>query len=468
MRTSQLLDLVGQDVRVPTARGDVVRYVNLDYAASTPPLLTVKDAVEQLLPWYSSVHRGAGYKSQLSTAAYEAARQAVSRFCGARPDDTTIFTRNTTDALNLLASALPAGTTVIAFEVEHHANLLPWRRSEGSIQYLPAPTSPEAALTVLEDTLRGLAAGPVLVTVTGASNVTGEVWPIADIVDLAHRFGARVLVDAAQLAPHFPIDLGKLGADYVAFSGHKMYAPFGAGVLVGRSDWLAEARPFLYGGGAVSFVTLDDVLWTSLPDRQEAGSPNVVGAVALGVACEMLAKYGMERLAVEEMALGAYAREALQAIPGIEIYALWDGEDVQRLGIVSFNLAGMPHGELAVILSAEYGIGVRHGCFCAHPYLQRLLRYPVDRAAALRREIAAGHRGDVPGAVRMSVGVGSTRQDIDALVGAVEAISRHGSHLSYRLDEASGEYVHEYDWPVYPNLPFPLAHAAGHGGGEAS
>lgn len=454
--------LVGQDHIVPTVTGEHVRYVNLDYAASTPALQSVMEALEALLPWYSSAHRGMGYKSQVSTAAYEGAREAVAAFCHARANDTVIFTRNTTDALNLLASALPEGTQVFNFAGEHHANLLPWRRVSDSVHHLPIPESPEAALVGIEDALQVASTEPKLVTVTGASNVTGELWPLSEITELAHRYDARVLVDAAQLAPHFPIDLCALDADFLAFSGHKMYAPFGAGVLIGRSDWLRDAPPFLYGGGAVDFVTLESVLWAPLPDRQEAGSPNIPGAVALGVACNVLTAYGMEQVAAEEVELGEYAREALATVPEIEVYGLWQDADVTRLGIVAFNLATVSHSQLAAILSAEYGIGVRHGCFCAHPYVQNLLRCSMTRAAEVRHEIAAGRRGDVPGAVRMSMGLGSTRQDVDALIDALLRIEHDGPRWSYSLDEHTGEYVPQSDGRARPSLPFPLAWAAPH------
>ena len=266
--------------------GGVRRYINLDHAASAPCLVMVKQAVDALLPWYSSVHRGAGFKSRLATEAYDGARVAVRSFVQARSDDCVLFTRNTTDAINLLASALPVGAAVVAFASEHHANLLPWRRRD--VTFLPVPHSPEEALEKLDQVLRWIRADTRLVAVTGASNVTGEIWPYAEIARLAHRHGERVFLDAAQPAPHHPIDMTGSEIDYVAISGHKLYAPFGAGALVGRSDWLRSGEPFLAGGGAVDYVRVDDVLWAELPDRQEAGSPNVLGAVALGVACRTL------------------------------------------------------------------------------------------------------------------------------------------------------------------------------------
>lgn len=230
--------------------------VNLDHAASAPCARAAADAVAELLPWYASVHRGAGALSQRCTLAYERARQTVGDFFGARADDHVVFTRNTTDALNLLARALPAGTTVVTFAGEHHANLLPWPR--GSVR-LPVPESPGAAVRSLDAALAELRRGgvsgpPVLVAVTAASNVTGERWPVAELARAARRHGARIVVDAAQLAPHAPVDVADLDVDYLAVSGHKLYAPFGAGVLLGRADWLDEAPPYLAGGGATGHV----------------------------------------------------------------------------------------------------------------------------------------------------------------------------------------------------------------------
>ncbi len=199
---------------------------------------------------------------------------------------------------------------------------------------------------------------------TGASNVTGEIWPYAEIARLAHRHGARVLLDAAQLAPHHPIDLTGSEIDYVAISGHKLYAPFGVGALVGRPDWLRSGEPFLAGGGAVDYVTVDDVLWTELADRQEAGSPNVLGAVALGVACRTLQTAGMDRLAATESVLLEEASAGVAAVANAQLYQLWPTEH-PRIGVLAFNLHGVSYATLAAVLSAEYGIGVRHGCFCA-------------------------------------------------------------------------------------------------------
>src|SRR5687767_7492083 len=269
---SDLLRLMGADTAVPLVTGETRRYVNFDYAASAPALQVVRDAVGELLDWYSSVHRGAGFKSRASTAAYEGARESIRHFVNGRDDDAVIITRNTTDSINLLAGTLPEGTHVVAFAGEHHANLLPWKRCAG-VRYLPVPETPAAMLEALDATLKDLphCDDPHLVAATGASNVTGEMWPLAEIAALAHEHGARLLVDAAQLAPHAPIDMQRDGIDYLALSAHKLYAPYGAGALIGERDWLSTGDPFLRGGGAVKIVTIDETVWAELPDRQEAG-----------------------------------------------------------------------------------------------------------------------------------------------------------------------------------------------------
>jgi len=461
---SELVRLVGANTEVPLVTGGTRRYVNLDYAASAPALQAVHDAVEELLGWYSSVHRGAGFKSRASTAAYEGARESIRRFVNARDDDAVIITRNTTDSINLLAGTLPTGTHVVAFAGEHHANLLPWKRCAGA-RYLPVPEDPGEMLEQLDAALRGLphCEDPHLVAATGASNVTGEIWPIAEIAAVAHRHGARLLVDAAQLAPHAPIDMQRDGIDYLALSGHKLYAPYGAGALIGVRDWLGAGDPFLRGGGAVKLVTVEETLWAELPDRQEAGSPNVVGAVAMGVACDTLSTAGMQAIADEERVLLDYARERLATIEAFEHYRVWPAEH-PRVGLLTFNLRGVPYDLLAAVLSAEHGIGIRHGCFCAHPLMVRLLRVDDAEVHRLLDETRAGNHERLPGAARMSLGLGSTRADIDAFADALRAIADDGPQWTYAVANETDEYEPDPDPRPLPALGMRLVeHPHGHG-----
>lgn len=384
------LDIVGADLTVDLPGGRPVRFAHLDYAATSPCVRAAADAVRDLLPWYGSVHRGTGLRSQTSTLEYERARDVVAEFLGARPDDQVIFTRNTTDALNLLARALPAGTTTIVFDGEHHANLLPWPAP----LRLPTPADPDAAVAAVAAALATVR-GPALLAVTGASNVTGEIWPVRRLAEVAHAYGARVLVDAAQLAPHVPIELAELGADYVALSGHKLYAPFGAGVLAGRRDWLDAAEPYLRGGGASTAVGADqgDVTWAAGPARHEAGTPNLLGAVALGAVCAAL-------LRSDRAALYEHEQSLLAELNGVTLF----GGRAPRVGIVSFAVPDP--AAVADRLAREHGIGVRAGQFCAHPLVRRLTRGATGDCAST-------------GLLRASFGLGTTAADLDRLTTAL-------------------------------------------------
>ena len=258
----------------------------------------------------------------------------------------------------------------------------------------------------------------VLVAVTGASNVSGEVLPVSDIAAVAHRHGARIVVDAAQLAPHRRVDLAALDVDYLALSGHKLYAPYGSGVLVGRRDWLDSAPPHLAGGGAVRAVTRGGVEWTVSPARHEAGTPNVVGAVALAAACRTLTAGGLDRVAAHDSALTAHLRAGLERIDGIDVLSAF-GDDSDRVGIVALHTGRHPASVVAAALSAEHAIATRDGAFCAHPFLRHLLG--VDEASRL------------PNALRVSFGVGTTRGDVDALLTALGDISDNGPRWAYEL-----------------------------------
>jgi selenocysteine lyase/cysteine desulfurase len=443
--------LTGRELRVPLAAGGSGRYVNLDSAASTPAMEAVVAAVAEALPWYSSVHRGAGYASQVSTRMYEAARQAVHAFVGAGPDDVVIFVRNTTEALNLLARALRLrdGEVVLTTAVEHHANLLPWRRL-APVVHIEPPRSPQALLDATQRALREHRVG--VVAMTGASNVTGEVFPVAEVARLAHDAGALMVVDAAQLAPHRAIDMAASGIDCLALSGHKMYAPYGTGALIAPRRLLEQCEPPIAGGGAVDFVTLDDVLWTHLPDRLEAGSPNVLGAVAMGAACTELQRCGMDAVAAHERELLRHLSARLAEIPQVTVHQLWHSDDVDRLGVCTFTVAGFHHAHVAAFLSAEHAVGVRHGCFCAHPYITHLLGLTPKQAEQVRSELRRGEHAHVPGAVRASFGIGTELADVDTLCDALTALVTRGSALDYVQDHATGDFRPTLDQRTFPRF----------------
>ncbi|MFE2887715.1 aminotransferase class V-fold PLP-dependent enzyme [Streptomyces sp. NPDC059272] len=430
------LPVLGRDVTVPLVTGGEVTYAALDYAASAPALQRVWDDVAAYAPYYGSVHRGAGYLSQLSTDLFENARKTVEEFLDCRPDDQLIFTRSTTDSLNLLAAVLPADCQVFVFETEHHASLLPWK--DARVTYLNAPRTPGQAVETLEQALAARDPhGPALVCVTGASNVTGELWPVRELAAAAHAHGARIVLDAAQLAPHHPVSVQDLDVDWIAFSGHKLYAPFGSGVLAGRADWLQAADPYLAGGGASRKVTRRedggvDVEWHDSAARHEAGSPNVIGAYSIASACKALTEAGFDTLVAREQHLIEKVRAGLAEVPEVKVLSLF-GDDAPRVGVISFVVDGWNSSHFAAALSAEYGIGVRDGLFCAHPLLRTLLGTdPQTQGECGAPEAAPGEKS--LNAIRVSFGAGTPDEHVDRFVGAVRELVTKGAKWTYHTE----------------------------------
>ena len=441
----------GVDLPVPVAGGGSVVGINFDNAASTPPLKRVRDAVNSFSDLYSSVHRGTGYKSRLSTEAYEHAREVVARFLGVNErDQVVIFVKGTTDALNRIAAEQlrQDGRKVLVTEMEHHADLLPWRHRSGHVM-VGLTQDGHIDLDAIARALREADGAIGLVAVSGASNITGFVSPIHEVAELAHRHGARISVDAAQLAPHHRIDVlaadepGHL--DFVSFSGHKMYAPYGVGVLVGPRDFFV-GLPEVMGGGAIDMVTWEDTYWTDLPDREEAGSPNVVGAVALGVAIETLLELGFADMLDDELLLGGRMLDGLSQIPGVGVLGNPEQTASHRLALASFVVQGVDHGLVAAALSHEWGIAVRHGCFCAHPYMIHLLHMSKAEVGAVVDEVTTGHRKAMPGAVRASLAPYNTAEEVDRFLEAVREIARGDIRAPY-AQTADGEYEPAGGWP---------------------
>jgi len=441
--TAPPIALVGDNVVVPCLDGVERVACSFDAAASTGALPAVAEAVTAMLPLYSSVHRGAGWKSQRATAAYEAAREAVLRFAGRTidGDDIAVLCRNTTEAINHIAYRLrfKPDDVVVTTVAEHHANLLPWGRvaSRRWVECGVDGTFGVADVVAVLDA----GAAPKLLAITGASNVTGWLPPIDAIIAAAHERGVPVLVDAAQLAPHRPLPAT---ADFVAFSGHKLYAPFGTSAFIGPRAVFADGDPFLAGGGAVDLVDLDEVVWTDPPEREEAGSPNVMGAVALHAALDALTEVGWTAIAAHEHAIAARLRSGLAAIDNVRLLGPPVDSDAETLALASFVVEGIPHALVAARLSAEHGVATRHGCFCAHPYLLRLLGLSSAEVDAYRADVLRGDRRAIPGAVRASAGINTTEADVDRLLHAVARIAAgEPAPVAYDQDDITGDW-----WPA--------------------
>jgi cysteine desulfurase/selenocysteine lyase len=457
--------VVGVDEKVPLIDGSERRYVYFDNAASTPTFLNIQQKVDEFNKWYSNVHRGTGFKSQLSSWVFEEARAVIADFVRADATASVIFCKNTTEAINKLAGRFqcPAAgeekPIILTSIMEHHSNELPWRKV-GRVIHVglnPDGTVNQDDLYRKLDQHRGQVQ---LVAITAASNVTGYVNPVHEYAQKAHEAGAQIVVDAAQMGAHRPIDVKPNNdpghIDYLAFSAHKMYAPYGIGVLVTQKNIFKVGSPEYVGGGTVDIVSLESAYWKDLPEREEAGTPDIVGVVALAKAITMLQEIGFDTIIDHETALTAYALKRLAEIPEVVIYGDTNAESARdRLGVIALNIRGMSHALVAAILSYEGGIGVRNGCFCAHPYVKQLLGVDEEESREVEAQIIARDRSRLPGMVRISFGLYNTEEEIDQLIDMLKTIAKKQYKGEYILDKERGEYHPKgfsYDFQKYFSL----------------
>lgn len=379
--------------------------VYLDNAATTQkPREVVEAIVNEYYSVNANVHRGVHFLSQQATELHEQARERVARFVGARSSHEIIFTRGTTESLNLVASSfgeacMKAGDEVILSTMEHHSNIVPWQmlrdRKGIVIKVIPINEAGELDLKAYEELFTPRTR---LVSVTHVSNVLGTVNPVKELTAVAHTHDVPILVDGAQSVPHFPVDVTDIGCDFLTFSGHKVYGPTGIGVLYGREDWLDRLPPYQGGGEMIAHVTFAQTTYEQLPYKFEAGTPDYVGSNALAVALDYVSRLGMEHIAAHERKLTAYAMERLGAIPGLRVY----GQAREKDAVVAFNIGGIHHLDMGTLLD-RLGIAVRTGHHCAQPLMER---YGVE------------------GMVRASFGLYNTLQEIDTLAEGIERIRK--------------------------------------------
>lgn len=409
--------VVGCNSKVKLENNNYVHCINFDNAATTPPFKSVLKGIVEFAPNYSSVHRGTGHKSIISSRVYEEARATVLDYIkGDSKYHTVIFLKNTTECINKLSYRLKEtleDKIVLTTYMEHHSNMLPWRYRYNT-DYVEVDKQGRLCLEDLEYKLAIYKGKVGLLAVSGASNVTGYMNPIHEIAKLCHRYGAKILVDGAQLIPHSPFDMKDVNSDehidYLAFSSHKMYSPFGIGVLVAPRDDFLEGFSEQIGGGTVKHVTMKDVLWDDPPAKEEAGTPNLMGALALSLSIQILKELGMSKVEEYERELVKYTINRISKIPNLVIY---DDMDVDnKVSILSFNIEGLDHSVLAKILALEGGIAVRNGCFCAQPYVQKLLNIS-DKDSEKYMEDETLPK---PGLVRVSFGLYNNYNEIDLLV----------------------------------------------------
>ena len=437
----------GIDKIVPLLDGSEKQYIFFDNAASTPSLTEVNKTVVEFLEWYSAVHRAAGFKSLVSTKAYDDAHEIIGKFVGADLEkNTVILIKNTTEAVNKIASRLhlTQDDVVISSWMEHHSNDLPYRKY-AHVVYIGINEDGSLNEEDYKKKLENYKDKVKLVAISGASNITGICNPIHKFAKIAHSYGVKFLVDAAQLAPHKKIDMypdaNPEHIDFLVFSAHKMYSPFGIGVLIAPKEALNVGAPDHVGGGTVKIVTHDEIYWADLPDKEEAGSPNVVGAIALAKAIKIINEFTMEALDEHEKALTKYALERFNARKEIQILGPNDPNDLEnRLGVLCFNIGDLHNQLVSSILSAEGAIGVRSGCFCAHPYLKRLMKVTEKESDEMIQKIIAGDKSELPGAVRVSFGAYNTFKEIDDLFVMIDKIIKNEFKGNYMAAKQLGIY----------------------------
>lgn len=383
--------------------------VYLDSAATAQKPRVVIEAVQRYYEEYNAnVHRAIHALGERATIRYEEARRKVARFINAPEPETVIFTKNATEAINLVAyswarSNLTPDDDIVVSPIEHHSNLVPWQlaaKATGArLRFFDLTDDGRIRTDNLDDIITERTK---LVAITHASNVLGTIVPVREIAYAAKQKGAVVLVDGAQSTPHMPVDVQALGCDFFALSAHKMLGPTGAGVLWGRRELLEQMEPFLGGGDMINTVSLEESRWADLPYKFEAGTPNIAGVIGFGAAIDYLTELGMDNVLKHEQQLVKYAMERLQELPGVTIYG-----PEHRAGLVTFNLDDVHPHDLATILNEE-GVAIRAGHHCAQPVMQWL---------------------GVPATARASFYVYNTEEDVDRLVAGLQAAREFFGHV---------------------------------------
>lgn len=407
--------VVGLNEQMELENGKKTVVTNFDNAATTPALQPVMDEVNEKLNTYGSIGRGFSPKSDYSTDLYNNTRDKVLEFVGADPAMYTVFyVNNTTDGLNKLASALieDKSDVILTTRIEHHSNDLPWRES-GTVIYAEVDDQGRVMYDEIEKQLKN--SKVKYVSVTAASNVTGYVTDVHRVAKLAHKYGAKIIVDGAQIVAHRKFSMmGESedeNIDFFVFSAHKMYAPYGGGAVVGLTDELMSHMPKFYGGGTIHIVGDEWVEYAEAPKSYEAGSPNYPGVVAMGKAIDILEEIGFDKIEEHEKALNQRLVDGLLKIDNAIVYG--DAEDLSdRVGVITFNFSDVNSYLVAEQLSKNYGIATRRGAFCANPYVWRLYGLSDEEV----RNFAECSDVNTPGMIRVSFGIYNTEEEVDYLL----------------------------------------------------
>jgi cysteine desulfurase / selenocysteine lyase len=439
---------IGTDLIFKTIDNKLVNRIYLDSAASSLALKSSQIITQKFLKFYSNTHSTVHLTAEISNEMMEWSQERIIQFVGADKDYSAIFIGSgATAPINRIAKGLsqirPNKKTIVLSIMEHHSNDLPHRMKDNKIVYLSVLNNSGdykgIQLTDLENILIEENGNVNYVSVTGASNVTGHITPIYDIAKLAHKYGAYIIVDGAQLIAHSPVKLiqedPEKSIDFFVFSGHKIYTPGSPGVLIGRNDLLEKMSPESYGGGMVDSVSLFDFeLSSSIIDREQAGTPNITGIISIAATVDFLDRIGMDLIYKKEIELTSYFLNRMSEISKVKIYPNTNLE--LKIGVISFNINGMPHQLLAKVLNDYFGIAVRNDCFCAHPFVRECL---IDELWDLENEKEVRL---YKGMVRASLGLYSSKEDIDTFIDALKEIEINFEFYSSQYRETNNIYEH--------------------------
>ena len=414
---------VGLDKKVNVEGKGRIIPINFDNAATTPPFKRVMKKVLETSEYYGSIERGDGQKSLYCSDLYEESRSYLLKYFNV-PEDiyTAIFVANTTDGLNMLSNILinSKDDIVITTRMEHHSNDLPWR-AKCNLKYVEVNEDGRIDVDDIEELVGKYKERVKYITITGASNVTGYINDIKRIAKLIHKYGGKIIVDGAQLVPHKKVSMcqedSSENIDFLVFSGHKIYAPFGSGAIIGLKESFNINPPDSKGGGTVDIVLDDREIWLDTPEKNEAGTPNFFGAVAIVEAMKEIERIGFDTIEKNEKELLKYIIDGLKTLNRVTLYA--DNENINdRLGILVFTIDGMSYEEVGEKLSEVRGIGVRQGGFCAHPYTRRILGIADNNLQDYIR------KNGMPGLVRVSLGIYNTKKEANIFLETIEYLCR--------------------------------------------
>lgn len=426
--------VVGVNQPIELSDGTKRALINFDNAATTPVLKPVEDEVNKEFEMYGSIGRGFSAKSNHSTDIYNEVREKVLDFVGAKDDDdsyTAFYVNNTTDGLNKLASALieSEDDIVLTTRIEHHANDLSWRE-RCKVVYSEVDEQGRVIYDDIERLLKEYNGKIKYVSITAASNVTGYVTDVHRVAKMAHKYGAKIIVDGAQIVAHRAFsmigDTPEENIDFFVFSAHKMYSPYGGGAVVGLNQILNQHMPEFYGGGIVNLVTDDEQYYKKAPEVYEAGSPNYPGVVGLGKAIDILQEVGFDKIEAHEKALNKRMIEGLKKLDNVIIYG--DSENIDdRVGVITFNFSDINSYILARNLSEKGGVATRRGAFCAHPYVWRLMNVSEDDMITFKNctDIKTA------GMVRISFGIYNTEEEVDQFLAMMPEIMKVSDNATY-------------------------------------